>query len=89
MVFTILINQHKGGEGVEFDIKDIKIIEDFEGNRYKQIDKNTPFEKRDALMCCLNVSKDFIKIEGIESEKVSLRKRDRRTLNNSVFAKIV
>ncbi len=45
---------------MEFDIKNIKIIEDFEGNRYKQIDKNTPFEERDALMCCMNVGKDFI-----------------------------
>ena len=74
---------------MEFNIKDIKFIEDFEGNRYKQINKDEPFEECNVLIGMLSVGDNSIKIEGLEIERVSLRKEDRRTLNNFVFAKIV
>lgn len=76
---------------LEMKEKDIKVIEDFCGNRFLQIDTDTPYKEEKEIIGTIKAGKENGKLYCTLSNdiKISLKKEDRRTLNGVMFAKIV
>lgn len=72
------------------EAKDIKIIEDYNGNRYSQVDSDAPCKDATRLVGDISAKKvnGEICLEH-KAYEISLKKEDRRTLNGVMFAKIV
>lgn len=86
-------NYMEGGLIMEITTNHICIIEDFENNRFKQVPKGTPYMGADVVASYMKLLEDngFDKMEvgSIDGPRVSLREKDRRTLNGIEFAKII
>lgn len=77
--------------GVEMKEEDIKVIEDFKGNRFLQVDTDTPYKEEKETIGTIKAGRKNGKLYCTLSNniEISLKKEDRRTLNGVMFAKIV
>ena len=76
---------------VKMKAKDIKIIEDYKGNRFLQVDTDTPYKEEKETIGTIKAERKNGKLYCTISNniEISLKKEDRRTLNGVMFAKIV
>jgi hypothetical protein len=76
---------------VEMKAKDIKIVEDYKGNKFLQVDTDTPYKEEKKTIGTIKFGrkngKPYCTISN--NIEISLKKEDRRTLNGVMFAKIV